>query len=114
MVPQRVTKPRACWVQVDAELARLAAEPELRKEYYALWDVQRKYAFWQADDEPPAADPKPKARSARARAGWQTPWACCIASSISAAAGWRSVPARLSASCEAIWWWADVVGCAGE
>ncbi len=50
--------------QVDAELARLAAEPELRKEYYALWDVQRKYAFWQADDEPPAAaDAKPKARS---------------------------------------------------
>ena len=47
--------------QVDAELARLAAEPELRKEYYALWDVQRKYAFWQADDEPLAADAKPKA-----------------------------------------------------
>ena len=51
--------------QVDAELARLAAEPELRKEYYALWDVQRKYAFWQADDEPPAADAKPKAREVK-------------------------------------------------
>lgn len=48
--------------QVDAELARLAAEPEMRKEYYALWDVQRKYAFWQADDEPPAASAGPKAR----------------------------------------------------
>lgn len=54
--------------QVDAELARLAMEPELRREYYALWDVQRKYAFWQADDEPPAADAKPKARRARAHA----------------------------------------------
>ena len=47
---------------MDAELARLAAEPEMRKEYYALWDVQRKYAFWQADDEPPATSAGPKAR----------------------------------------------------
>ncbi|KAK9832840.1 hypothetical protein WJX81_005857 [Elliptochloris bilobata] len=55
-----------CEKQVDAELARLAAEPELRKEYYALWDVQRKYAFWQADDEPHAAPALPKGRQAAA------------------------------------------------
>jgi len=51
---------------VDAELATLAKDGDARKEYYAQWDVQRKYAFWQADDEPPAAPAGAKARRPRA------------------------------------------------